>query len=474
MSEHRLPTLTGPLTPAQIAEQMATGHSVFSPSASEMTMTCEESLVINVLADDRQTFEAAEGTVAHAIGEEWIKSNFARPDHRIGDEEIIGGFEIEVTEEMMGFVGDFVDWCERVAEDAEHWFSELPVDISPLTPIPDQGGTADFVAFRWQHMTIIDLKYGKDPVFARENKQLRVYALGVFYEWDWLYNFQTIDICIAQPRVPGGLTTWTISRDELLEFADFAREAWRRSWQPRHLLTRTPSTKGCRWCAVAATCPALYLFLAEDTADVFDNHDLLDAVEAKDMIIDMEPTSVSYERMAAANDTIMDDMAVSPFPGLPDPPALHTLALAKLLRYQKLMENFFNRIRSELLTRAISNEEELLWWKVVESRSRRKWVEDEEWLVEQILARFPKLKRQHLYVTKLASPAEMERIIHSKAKEAKLTLGACKRFLDENGLTVKPPGQKTLAAVDDPRLAAPRDTDVFFDYDNPPDDDEDI
>jgi hypothetical protein len=81
----------------------------------------------------------------------------------------------------------------------------------------------------------------------------------------------------------------------------------------------------------------------------------------KTAIIDIIPTAVTYERMAGANDTIMDDMAVSPFPDLPKPPELHTLALAKLLRYQKLMETFFNAIRQELLSRAISDEEELLW-----------------------------------------------------------------------------------------------------------------
>ncbi len=231
----------------------------------------------------------------------------------------------------------------------------------------------------------------------------------MFYEWDWLYNFQTIEIRIAQPRVAGGMTTWTISREELLAFADEAKEAWGRTWQPRELLTRTPSTKGCRWCKVRATCPALYLFMAEDT-DVFENYDDLDA---KTAIIDVLPTAVSYERMVGANETIMDDMATSPFPALPSPPALHTLALAKLLRYQKLMENFFNAIRAELLSRAISREEELLWWKVVESRTRRKWVEDEQWIVEQMLKRFPALKRSDLFVTKMASPAEMERIVHT-------------------------------------------------------------
>lgn len=455
MSEHKLPAHLPPLTPAQIAAQMATGHSVFSPSAAEMTMTCEESLVLNVEAEDRQTWEAAEGTVAHACAEEWLKSG-ERPDHWISFTEIVGDFEIVIDEEMLDYVEDFIDWCMEAAEDAEYWASEQHVDISPLTPIPDQGGTADFIAFRWQHMTIIDLKYGKDPVFARLNKQLRIYALGVFFEWDWLYNFQTIEIRIAQPRVAGGMTHWTVSREELLEFAEEAKAAWARSWQPRHLLTRTPSTKGCRWCAVRATCPAAYIFLAEET-DVFENYDELDA---KNMLIDVVPTKVSYERMAAANEVILDEFAPSPFPDMPKPPELSTLALSKLLRYRKMMESFFNAVSAELLNRAVSDEEELLWWKVVESRTRRKLVEDEDWIIEQLMVKG--LKRDDLFVTKMKSPAELERTLHSKLK---MTLGAAKKLLDEGGFTVKPPGQKTLAAVDDPRLAAPKDGDVFDNYD---------
>src|SRR3546814_4067178 len=91
-----------------------------------------------------------------------------------------------------------------------------------------------------------------------------------------------------------------------------------------------------------------------------------DAVEAKDMIIDVVPVHISRERMDAANDVILDEFATSPFPDMPKPPELSTLALSKLLRYQKMMESFFNAVRAELLNRAVSKEEELLWWKVVE------------------------------------------------------------------------------------------------------------
>src|SRR3546814_14775384 len=61
--------------------------------------------------------------------------------------------------------------------------------------------------------------------------------------------------------------------------------------------------------------PAAYIFLAEET-DVFENYD---AVEAKDMIIDVVPVHISRERMDAANDVILDEFATSPFPDMQKP-----------------------------------------------------------------------------------------------------------------------------------------------------------
>ena len=75
MSEHRLPALAGPLTQEQIDAQMATGHSVFSPSSSEMSMTCEESLVINVLAFYKLYMLAAKG-----VWVDWMLGNFLPED----------------------------------------------------------------------------------------------------------------------------------------------------------------------------------------------------------------------------------------------------------------------------------------------------------------------------------------------------------------------------------------------------------
>ena len=465
MSEHKLPALRAPLTDAQIAEKMATGHSVFSPSAAEMTMTCAESLVINTLADDNPSYEAAEGTMAHTLGEEWLKTG-ERPDHWIGCTETVNGFDIDIDEEMMEFVADYVDACNEIRAEYEHTFTERQVDISDLTPIKGQGGTLDFGGFRWQHMVINDLKYGKEPVFCfypedfdpeqpwlSYNKQLCVYAWGVFLEWDWLYNFQTIEIRISQPRLPAGFTSHTITRQELIDFAAFARERWAISWTVNP--GRTPSIKGCRWCAISAKCPANYLFQADITAEQFERWD------DDGQIIDVVPTKVyTHKKMAKANDMILDQFSPTPYPNLPKPPELSTRAMEKLLRYRKLMDNFFNAVHNELLTRAISDEEQLRWWKLVLGRTRRKWVDDEEHIVDYLVAKG--MKSRWLYKTVMLSPAEMERQLHTKLK---MSLADAKRLMQEAGLTVQPPGQKTLALSSDARKQLPKDTDVFQNWD---------
>ena len=457
MSEHKLPAVRGPLTALQIAKKMASGHSVFSPSGAEMTTTCPESLVINALAEDDTNIDSATGTVAHRLAEKWLKTG-KRPTRWIGRTRTVKDFEIDIDEEMMEFVGEFVRLCQELAAVSEESFTERQVDISDLTPIPDQGGTLDFGGMGPGWLKIIDLKYGKEPVLAFDpvaetiNKQLGIYAWGVFLEFDWLYNFQKITLGIHHPRLPSGYTEVTITREELIAFADMIRAKWAHNWaNPKG---RVPSIKGCRWCAARATCPALYIFMSQDMDDVFRNHDDDDIIEGEWEEV------ISEERMQGANALILDEFEPSPFPKLPKPVELSTKAMEKLLRYRKFMENFFNAVAAELLERAISDEEDLTWWKIVQSRSNRKMVDDEDYIIEALEQ--IGLKRKDMFKTVMLSPAELERKLHTKLK---ITLAEAKRRLAGADVTVQPPGQKTLAAKSDRRKALPKDGDVFRDHD---------
>ena len=63
---------------------------------------------------------------------------------------------------------------------------------------------------------IIDLKLGKGVVVdAEQNVQLMIYGLGVLDMLGFLYEIDTVELTIVQPRIEH-FSTWEISAGELL------------------------------------------------------------------------------------------------------------------------------------------------------------------------------------------------------------------------------------------------------------------
>lgn len=246
MTEHKVSL-------AKLANELR-GHSLFSPSSSSMWLRCPGSLLANIVAQDEITEDTAYGTVGHGVGEDWLRSG-ERPDHLVGTVVTVREgqqvFEVEIDAEMLEYVEQYYLWTAPLP--GRH-FIETRVFFSEVMPIPHQGGRADHVACIPGKMTITDLKMGiGEPVYAEDNTQGALYALGFFYEWDWLYDFQEIEIRIAQPRI-GIFDSWTITRKQLLEFAEHVRERAAKAW--RIDAPRRPSPKACRWCKVQHDCPA--------------------------------------------------------------------------------------------------------------------------------------------------------------------------------------------------------------------------
>jgi hypothetical protein len=442
MSDHRKITLE------DLAQMAATGHSVFSPSGSKMWLTCSGSLIPNILAHDDCSEEAAEGTVAHEIGEEWLRSG-VRPKHRIGEIVHCDGWDIEVTEEMLSYVGDYVAWCQELEDDAIEFLVETRVDLSDLTPIPDQGGTSDLIALvplgkgRYK-LYVRDLKYGKGVrVIAEENTQGMLYGYGSWKILRDRYNIVEIEIGICHPRLPDGTTTYTITPDQLQDFADYVKERAAAAWV--FDAPRTPSDAGCQWCKVKGTCPAAYLELAEVTSEAWEDED------------EFVPRPYRAKEMAEASEALEDDFGPEPFRPR-NPQRLSTGALAKILRYRKLMDQFFNAVEAELLERAISFEEDIPGWKIVAGRANRKWPEN-------IAIPYRKLRAlglsdDALFKTEMISPAQAEEKLKKKTglkkdEAAKLV----------NAIAIKPPGGKSLVRTSDNRVALASDADAFEDDD---------
>ena len=399
------------------------GHSVFAPSGSKMWLTCSGSLIPNLLAHDTAGEDAAEGTVAHGVAETWLKTG-KKPRHLIGTQEWVDagdwGFMINIDEVMLEYVQQYVDWCAFLP--GEH-FVEQKVYFSELTPLPNQGGTADHVACEPGRMVITDLKYGKGvPVYAENNTQGRLYALGFFFKWDHKYHFEEIVIRIAQPRLDL-FTEWTITRKQLLEFAEYVKVRAREAWQIN--APRTPSPEGCQWCKVKADCAAYAKVLSDLTEGLFD-----------DLLLD-GPTPVTEQQVV----DYKDKLALTAIPAATDVMRLSTAELALLYGWRGFADSWWKAMADELFRRAAQGEK-IPGWKMVEGRSRRVFRFPTDAGKSLVRAGVPE---NQVFVTQVCSPAEAEKLLRKVGyKTAELP-----ELLD--GLVYRPPGKPTLARVADKR-----------------------
>ena len=445
-----------------IGGQDGAAHSIFSPSGSAMWLRCLGSLIPNVLSPDKAGWEAAEGTVAHDVADEWHKTG-VRPDHLVGTVRVEDGHEIEITEEMLAYVREYLDWCEDTGFKDLTDYSEERVDTSLIMPIPNQGGTADRFACGLLEtgegvMVLTDLKYGKGvPVYCAEdmadprcvvitgdgpddfwlngNTQVLLYAIGVFLRYDWLYGFERIIVRICQPRL-GYFGVWETNRRELLRFMQFVMDRAPGCLDPA--APRTPGPKQCQFCRIQKKCSA-FLAYAEDL------------ISGRFAALDGPTGTYTVEQMNAAQEIISDELTPGPFQTVSRPRDLAISDLEKILPMRRVMEKWFEEINSYLTDAAVVDEAELRIWKVVESRTNRQHIDDAKsaaFLVKKGLT------EDEIWTTSIISPAQAEEALHKRLKVSK---AEAKAMLE--GLVVQPPGNRTLALRTDnrPELAAPGD-----------------
>lgn len=405
----------------RLLEKDRNGHSVFAPSSSAMWLGCSGSLIPNLLAEDKGGYESAEGTVAHSVGERWLKEG-RKPVELIGTNEFVEdgdwGHLIWIDEVMLDYVEQYVEWCQMLPGDH---YVEQRVYFSQLTPIPNQGGTADHVACEPGRMVITDLKYGKGvPVRAEGNTQARLYALGFFYEWDWLYDFQEIEIRICQPRLDI-FDSWTVTRDELLEFAEYVRERAHAAWS----LTapRKPSPEACRWCKVQASCPALAKLQHDLTAGAFGG---IDQEITKDDVDEFKDGLV-----------LMDELPVARIS------ELSTSDMAILYRQRSLVEGWWKAVAEELERRATLGEA-VPGHKLVEARTNRVFLSNAK---AEARLKGLGLPEDKLWKRTFISPAQ--------AEEELVKIGIPRKKVTEMiaDIVLKPTGKPTLVPDSDKRPA---------------------
>lgn len=272
-------------------------HALLGASSSHRWLECTPSAVAETRYPDQGSDFAREGSLAHAYCARALKTQLDRP-HDDEDIEIAelhdAYYDPEMEEHVAGYVAYVNTRYEQVKAMADRRSDLRPdilieqrLDFSRW--VPEGFGTGDCVIVGAGTVEVIDFKYGKGvAVDARENPQMKLYALGAMELLDYLFDIDTVVMTIYQPRI-GNVSTWSISASELRRWAD-------EELRPLAMLASKGkgvrnSGEWCRFCKAKGDCRRL----AAESIDTFDLNADTDSLTADD-----------FSRLLPRLDTIAD------------------------------------------------------------------------------------------------------------------------------------------------------------------------
>ena len=264
-------------------------------------MACPPSARIEALLPDKDTVYSREGTIAHSVAEFMLRRYRDRrllPASDIWQEQRAWGeeewFNLASDATLQGF--DFKEIVETVHENyvkvvmedyltAQVQFSDTQLFVeAPLKLgafIPEGFGSSDAVIIYNQTLQVYDLKYGKGVrVSAKDNPQMRCYALGALCGPAELMDISTDIMTIVQPRLQH-VSSEALTADQLYLWGvnvlkPAAEKAWEGKGEP------VPG-EHCHFCKAASQCPALRQ-MAEETAATGRKPELMSPEELSDCL----------------------------------------------------------------------------------------------------------------------------------------------------------------------------------------------
>lgn len=365
---------------------------------------CSGSVRMSRGLENKTTEYAAEGSVAHGIGEAVLRGERTLQSF-LGEVIEHDGHLIGVTKDMLDSVAVYVDYVQGLVEEGGELHVERHFKLADIHPLA--AGTADAtVIFRKKRRIVVaDYKHGAGiEVEVEDNEQAMYYALGALLEFK--VPVDEVELVIVQPRYERGepVKRWVFPAVNLLEFAaDLADDA---------AATDDPEAplnpgEWCRFCPAAGLpCPALE--------------------EKRKLAVKTEFSSL-----------------------LPYDPK----RLAAALKEVPVVEAWLKAVREFAYVEAMAGRGEAFEHKVVPKVPRRHW-KDEKAAKNRLVLELEIDVTSMYDEPSFKSPAQIEKLIKGKA-------GKELRDLVEE-LTVKVSSGFTLAPLEDSRTAVARDAQSEF------------
>ncbi|TRY23654.1 DUF2800 domain-containing protein [Brevibacillus sp. LEMMJ03] len=371
-------------------------HALLSASGSHKWLHCTPSARLEEQFPETQSTYADEGRLAHEIAELKLRKHFIEPMGPRAFNNRLKKFKENplFQEEMLRHTDTYLEYVQGIV----HGFTAPPyiaiekrLDYSAYAP--EGFGTGDCIIIGGNTLHVCDLKYGKGvPVSAEGNPQMRLYALGAYVEYSFLYPIERVRMAIIQPRLD------SISEDEI-SIAELL--AWGESIKP--IAQKAFAGEGefvpgdhCRFCRARATCRA--------------RKEYYDPLE-------------DFKRMK--------------------PPLISNEEVGQILERARGLAKWVSDLEKYALAECLKGNE-IPGWKAVEGRGSRQYVDQD--------AAFAALKAAGideavLYERKPLTVPAIEKVL-GKAEYRKL--------LEEPGLVKVEPGKPTLAPISDNREAITR------------------
>ena len=237
-------------------------HAYLSASASHRWLACPPSAKLCANITDQTSEYAQQGTDCHELCAYLVEKALGRA---VTDPtENLTFYDAEMqncAEEYRNYVLEQIEAAKEFCKDPQVMI-EQRLDFSRW--VPEGFGTGDLVIVADDTLYIVDLKYGKGiAVSAEWNPQMLLYSLGALELFGSLYDIEKVNMTIHQPRLEN-VSTFEITVHDLME------------WAEQELMPKAEmAAKGegefavgdwCRFCKAKNTCRARaeeYLRLAQ-------------------------------------------------------------------------------------------------------------------------------------------------------------------------------------------------------------------
>lgn len=200
-------------------------HALLSASSAESWLNCTPSARLTEKYKDTSSEYAELGTLAHSFGELKLKKELKLISPSIYNKKLLAlqGHELYYpdiepeVEDYTNYVMEEYYAALAKTKDAKI-FLEEKLDYSSY--VPSGFGTGDCVIIADGELEIIDLKFGTGvPVSPINNSQLKLYALGAYEKYEFIYDIKKVKMTIAQVRLDN-ISSWEIDADMLEGWAE--------------------------------------------------------------------------------------------------------------------------------------------------------------------------------------------------------------------------------------------------------------